>query len=74
MGEGLYLESGVIPNAVMFVPEGRVVGGCYGEFTQITRDAYINYDVCPSGTGALRIPFSGLNFDYVTYPYQRNSQ
>lgn len=62
MGESVYLKKGVIPNARMFIPQGQHDSGCYGELTQITNDVYIDYDVCPSGTGVLVVSVFFLNF------------
>jgi hypothetical protein len=57
MGEEVYLSKGVIPNAVLFIPI-KSVDGCYSEMTQISSNRYINYEVCPSGSGELPISIS----------------
>lgn len=62
MGESVYLRTGSIPDAKIFMPQGRYNDGCYGELTQIANDFYIDYDVCPSGTGILIVSIFLLNF------------
>jgi hypothetical protein len=62
MGEGVYLEKGVVPDTVMFLPKLLSIDPCYEELIPITRDHYIQYVVCPSGTGILIVSILWLNF------------
>jgi hypothetical protein len=62
MGEGVTLEKGVVPAAVMFLPKQLSIDPCYEELIPITSDHYIRYEVCPSGTGILMASIFWLNF------------
>jgi hypothetical protein len=62
MGEEVYLGKGAIPGVALFVPKKQFDNGCYSEFTQITNEDHIFYEVCPSGMGVLIISIFWLNF------------